>query len=384
MQTMGTEEGLPLVHEELRERLRGMIGHQWGKGERLPPIKQLAHVLGAGHVNTHRAVRQLVAEGLLVSRPRRGTVVSERGGQTARAPGPLRGKTVAILGISPKTDSFLAPLVDALARRFGELGAKCRVTTWALGSVAADIDAQRDADALVVFNPTTAVDWFHPDPRHAALVVSTSQDHRIPSPGGYDLVMVDSEQGGYQAGMHLRELGVAEVCFIGVAPGWPPPPEGHPAGAYDVTSTLRLRGFETAFGRPVPAHLRLLAADYTGHDGAKVVPAYLRLPGPPPGIFCASDDLGVGFVHGALAHGLRPGVDFKLVGFDGQQRARDVIPGGLTTIALPVVEMTRVACDLVTARLLDPARPVHRVQVAGTLRPGASTASARGNRAHSA
>ncbi|MBR4613433.1 MAG: GntR family transcriptional regulator [Kiritimatiellae bacterium] len=60
------------VSDGLRERI---VGGYWSHGDVLPPYDELSRALGVSQIVTRAAVRQLSAEGLLVARPRIGTVV---------------------------------------------------------------------------------------------------------------------------------------------------------------------------------------------------------------------------------------------------------------------------------------------------------------------
>ncbi|MCW5861305.1 MAG: substrate-binding domain-containing protein, partial [Caldilineales bacterium] len=93
----------------------------------------------------------------------------------------------------------------------------------------------------------------------------------------------------------------------------------------------------------------------------------LQLPQPrPDAVFAASDDLAIGFLAAAAAHGLRPAEDYHLIGFDGQ----DLAGNTLTTIKVPAMDMGRRAAQLLIERFDDPHKPARRVQLECTLRRG--------------
>jgi LacI family repressor for deo operon, udp, cdd, tsx, nupC, and nupG len=350
---------LPLVHQEVKAALRERLMRDWPAGKRLPPIKQLARELGAGQNNTHRAVKELVAEGLLMSRPRRGTFVSQTGGRNS-SQALLRQRQVVI--IRGNREPFLDPVIHAISQALEQQGATVSV------DLSQGYDAQRHArgDALVLINASAngPLAW----PRHRpAVIIDTALDTAIGMPDGYDIVSVDGEHGGHLAGQHLRQIGVASACFVGAG--------GSSSGQLDQTAMQRLRGFESGFQKPVADTHRYLAEHYMPQCGAQAFAWYRQLPDRPTGVFCASDDLAVGFVHGGLAMGMEAGRDYQLVGFDGQSRGQE-LPTPLTTIQAPMARMGQVAAEMLIERVGDIDQPVRRVYLGCSLLQGKTTTPA--------
>jgi GntR family transcriptional regulator len=72
MPPRGHELPSEYVTRDLRERIkRG----EWASGEAIPPVKQLQEHYACSAATIHKAVRQLVEEGLLRTRPRWATTV---------------------------------------------------------------------------------------------------------------------------------------------------------------------------------------------------------------------------------------------------------------------------------------------------------------------
>src|ERR1051325_1225865 len=128
MTTTTLERESRTMHHQARKNLLERVRDNWPSGTRLPPIQQLAKDLKIGFNSTHRAVQQLVEEGVLVSRPRIGTFVADRSrgmlaidqGRPASRPifqpqasQPLAGKTVRCYFQGPFTDSFVLQGVNA-------------------------------------------------------------------------------------------------------------------------------------------------------------------------------------------------------------------------------------------------------------------------------
>lgn len=348
--------------ERIKRDLRRHLGKKWRVGERLPPIKQLAQELGIGQSNTYRAVQDLVAEGLLISSPGRGTFVNEVATAStapvsinAQRLRKLAGKSVRIWCAWSKPDRFLRDAIDAATELFTRLG--CRVGMDAPPQKASDM---HDCDAVMFINP-------HDNPpiscadHQVMAVVDTGMDLPINMTERYDMVGFNSKHGGLLAGRHLREIGCQDICFVGCP------------SAYDQTSVARLNGLQCGWGQPIKPQHRLAAAYYMSIEGAMAAAQYVKLSPRPDGVCASSDELAVGFIHGAASHGLGAGRDYHLIGFDGQEFGQTATRHPLTTIKVPMAEMGRCAAELLVERMLDPARRVQCTFFAGKLIQGRTT-----------
>ncbi len=358
----------------IRRQLRQELGGRWPVGYRLPPIKELAQQLGAGQTNTHRAVKELVKEGLLVSRPGHGTFVtphaalmvrSEPGGGPLQrqASGPLTGRAIVALVSSIELDPSFERAVAAFSQVVQAGGADVMRMTYSQASERKILESDAVAAALMV-NPS------FPDPvrvpeSKAIVFLSTSQDLDIRSTEGYDVVSVDSEQGGRLAGEHFAADQSRGVMFIGRH--WPDKRD-----QYDRTSAARLHGFEQGLQQAVPKGGQVDLPFYAGTEGARYAGRYVQLKHRPHCIFAASDEIAIGFIYGALAHGLVMGKDYRIIGFDGQQRGRELPAGKLTSVEVPFQLMGTHAGQLLMDRLTQPGRPPHTVSLGCRLFVGQS------------
>lgn len=365
------------AYQEIKGRLRQRLGRQWEPGVRLPPIKHLAQQLSTGQTNTHRAVKELVKEGYLVSRPGRGTFVTHKladmarwtdgmidgGDATADDAETLSGVIVDVLAWARAPDNLFTLIIERFAEALKQRGADVHLITLDYGR---DLDHARHAkaDAVVVMNPNFR-QHLTVRPGQALSVISTGNDLTLPLAEGYDIVGVDSEQGGLLAGRHLREAGSERPCFIGCVPGG--------GTAFDMTSTMRLRGFQEGYGDAVSPRRIFKLPAYMSSEGAKAVTTFLNLDPRPDAVFAASDELANGFIHGALAHGLEPGRDYQIVGFDGQHKMRHLVSGAVTSIAIPDRDMPRIAAALLAQRILDPDLAPRRVALGCKLAQGDTT-----------
>jgi len=124
-----------------------------------------------------------------------------------------------------------------------------------------------------------------------------------------------------------------------------------------------------------PAHY-LLANHYDDRTAARLIPKYLEIPDRPQAVFAASDDLALGFIVGAAAHGLDFARDYHIIGFDGQPRGQAIHGGPLTTVESPHGEIGRRAAEMLMSRLLNPDQPVRRLTVGCRLLNGTTAADA--------
>lgn len=368
MTTATTTSRVPLVHEEIVGRLRRKLASQWRTGKRLPPIKQLATELGVGQSNTHRAIKQLAAEGLLASRPGRGTFVCDAPASSTTATRSVDVKQIRLLRtfcneqmLDRIFDGFMEGLpADLRDKVVVEKARLQKNIQWP------------EADAVVAINPND-LGAFNLTPRQSLLVIDTAITKGVAATARFDTVLADSAQGSHVAGRWMRNIGCEDVCFVGV--------RSEAFGGDCPTSRIRHDGFEAGFGKPFADAHKIYVPLYMTDQGALAASRYMAMPDRPAGVFCASDDLAMGFMHGALGHGLRPGVDYQLVGFDGQSRGQDISCGPLSTVAAPAGLMGHTAADLLRSRFENPDQPTRRVMLGCSFIEGVT---ARGQRSETA
>jgi DNA-binding LacI/PurR family transcriptional regulator len=353
----------------VRRRMLEEIEGSFSPHLRLPPIRQIADVFGVSVGTANQAIKDLVSMGVLVSRPRRGTVlaagctlqhVTQMRQQAERQPAPSHavGRRIQIM-LAPHSEDMIVEMAESFARAIARHGCSAQFDEYP--PLRMEWSEAAVGDATVMFqpqcDPNQAVHW---DARQPLLVVGT-WPVSVDRSEGFDQLAVDDEQGGYLAGRLARDGGWSRVCFVGRRAK-----QGGGKG-YDATSDRRLAGFERGFGAAVPASQRLIIGSYDIDQGAAVVSQFVKLSPRPQVVFCGSDDAAIGFMLGAKAHGLETLRDLQLIGFDKQQRALDVPGGPVTTIEVPRVALGERAAELILSRLADPAQPVRRVFLGCTL-----------------
>jgi len=350
--------------------LKARLGRQWTVGNRLPPVKQLARQLGTGQSNTHLAVRQLAAEGLLESRPRLGTFVvrvPDHDFHTTDTPGNLLANRTLTIFRGEILDGFVRRMVDAFRETLTPTGVKIRErhipANW---DTIPNYHTRADGDAIAIFNPGSFIPVDR-TPEQLLTIISTTGRFHTDREQRYDLISIDELSGGALAGAALRNANCHNICFLGcrISPDSLRP---------DATSALRLVGFENAWGAGVDPNHILLAKGYSMQAGGKLYHHYRMIPDQrPDGVFAASDDLALGFMAAAAADGLTPGHHYQIVGFDGQDRGQSQGDVALTTVKVPAVEMGRRGAQLLLERFANPDRPIHRLQLECALHRGNTT-----------
>lgn len=364
-----------LLHRDVKDRLQARMAEEWPAGSRLPSIAELALQFGVGLQTAHKAVRELVDEGVLVSRPRHGTFVAQadvtssdkklpgQGGVLSGVvvgsdtrPRSVKGKRVCLCfrhtANGRTKDGMLDKMIHALSQEIESAGGVVSINNllddnqW--------VDEAKD-DAVVLINPYST-GRIVTRPNLPLLVISTSMSVPVGVTADYDVVTVDHEQGSMIVGHKLRGAGCKSVGYIGK----------HLQGQsnrYVETSALRLRALEAGWGAPVLQEHQLHVNLYTIEDGAQASAQYAQMKNRPEAIFAASDDLAVGFVLGLIPFGLKAGRDYSIAGFDGQQIGKELSQGALSTVEVPATLMGKRGGELLIDRLGHPSQPVRRLSL---------------------
>jgi DNA-binding transcriptional regulator YhcF (GntR family) len=365
------------VADAIKQELARRLTSQWSPGERLPAVSQLARMLGTGQRNTHRALRELVDDGYLVSRPGQGTFVKHdidteevralyksRPVAALQTRGRLQGKRVLLTAarLAPGTHTHM--VLEAACEMLEAEGAtvdKSQPGLWV-----GDHDfSEVDVDGVLALTWSLRMSRYILGGNQVGCFVLSGISVRVAMGQRYDVVCSDAEQGGFLAGERMRALGHGRAAFLGRA-------AIDETGVFEETSAWRLRGFEMGFGRPVDPGHYLLANHYDDSAAAAQFPKYLQMKDRPRAIFAASDDLAIGFIVGAAAHGMTFGKDFHIIGFDGQIRGQSIYGGPLSTVEPPHEEIGRQAAEMLTSRLLNPDLAVRRLSLGCRLIEGAT------------
>lgn len=149
-------------------------------------------------------------------------------------------------------------------------------------------------------------------------------------------VLIDNAQGVGQAFQHLYNQGARKISFV--------------AGAADsLDNQERMKAFLDEAARhdlPVPVH----QGNFTELSGYNAAHAIIESRDLPEAVFCANDQMAIGFIRAMREHGLRAPQDIAIVGFDDIAIARYMQPS-LTTIGAPRQEWGALAVTQLMAYL---------------------------------
>jgi LacI family transcriptional regulator len=148
--------------------------------------------------------------------------------------------------------------------------------------------------------------------------------------GSWTSVVPDEVSGGCTATEVLLRKGHRRVGFINLGPGVP-------------AAAGRLEGYQ----RALEAHgvtfddALVRYGDGTACGGYRCAKELMRVPEPPPAIFCGNDPTAMGAYEALKEYGLRIPDDVAVVGFDNQELIAAQLRPTLSTVALPHYEMGR-------------------------------------------
>jgi LacI family transcriptional regulator len=157
--------------------------------------------------------------------------------------------------------------------------------------------------------------------------------------GAHPAVRGDDELGGYLAAKHLLARGHRRIGFA--------------AGPVRVsTAALRLNGFRRAHreaGVDLDESL-IVESSFAVDGGVTAGGKLLGLPEPPTAIFAVNDSTALGVMAAARDLGIRVPEEVALVGYNDSEIA-GVLPVPLSSVALPLEEIGRLAVDLLLERI---------------------------------
>lgn len=149
----------------------------------------------------------------------------------------------------------------------------------------------------------------------------------------------DDAYGMTLAVRHLIDCGHRDIAMVG-------------GTLQTSTGRERERGFHEALqaaGLPIRDEWRL-RGPRDRHSGFDAAMAFVEMSPRPTAVACFSDLVALGFMYGLARHGLRPGIDVAVTGYDDIDEAAIAMPS-LTTVANGQSEVGRRAADALVSRL---------------------------------
>ncbi|MHB2169819.1 LacI family DNA-binding transcriptional regulator [Alsobacter sp. R-9] len=171
-------------------------------------------------------------------------------------------------------------------------------------------------------------------------------------------ISVDDRAAGREAGRLIARLGHRRVAYAAGPKGhsvdtlrWTGMREAAVEGGIDAADILRLEG--PPGGR------------YTFAAGLGAAEAFLALSDRPTAVFCASDEIAIGFLKSVRRAGLRVPQDVSIIGFDGNDLS-DFTEPVLSTIRQPRHDLGRTGAEVLLGMIdgsFDPSRRVIHLPV---------------------
>jgi LacI family transcriptional regulator len=181
---------------------------------------------------------------------------------------------------------------------------------------------------------------------------------------GFDALLLDNFQGGYDATCYLIELGHQRIaCISG--------PDAR------TRSRDRVAGYEQALldARLVLDPELILTGQWTYQSGQDTARQLFDLPSPPTAVFACNDAMAIGVMSFLHERNLRVPEDVSVVGFDNITLSAFSSPP-LTTMATPILEVGQCICEMLLDRINGQLPPEpQRVTVCSELVVRGSTAS---------
>ncbi len=163
-----------------------------------------------------------------------------------------------------------------------------------------------------------------------------------PAAPGFSSVHIDDVRVGRIATEHLLELGHSKIAFVGGDP--------HDMFGFPVAGD-RQKGYESALRevgiRTNPAWI--VSAEFSVSGGETAFELLWKLAEQPTAVVCASDEIAMGMMHRAAAHGVSVPGQLSVVGVDDHDLSYLF---GLTTVAQPVRRQGELAAELLLKLIL--------------------------------
>lgn len=170
-----------------------------------------------------------------------------------------------------------------------------------------------------------------------------------------DQVLVDNEEGGYQAGRYLVQLGHRRLgCITGPSSVSP--------------SAERIVGFRRALaeaGIALPLET-IIRGDFQYAGGEAATRELLKRELDFTAIFVVNDVMAIGAINVLSRAGLRVPDDVSVIGFDNIPQTSAMMPS-ITTIAQPIAELGKVSISLLLDRIKKGQNPPSRIVLPTTL-----------------
>jgi DNA-binding LacI/PurR family transcriptional regulator len=173
-------------------------------------------------------------------------------------------------------------------------------------------------------------------------------------------VGVDERAAGEIATQHLIDLGHERIGFVSG-------PEHY------LPSQLKAAGRESAMiAAGIDPEGLVAFADFGIEGGGLALAELLARPEKPTAVICSSDMMAIGALHEAARQGLSVPQDLSIIGFDGIDAAKWLVPE-LTTVEQPIAQIADTAVETLQKLIEEPTRQLPNSYFRPVLRIRASS-----------
>ena len=343
---------LPL-YRQLADLLRSrVLAGALKPGDRLEPHSDLAARYAVSLITVKRSLAELIREGLLYSRPGKGTFVAA----TRPSPAKVQGRTIGLV-LSDLKSPFFSMVLHSIEEHAFRHGLSLLLSNSAVQQEREESQIRHfrsiGAGGLIIasmtheYRATATIRELH-STGYPYVMVSYLSDPEIPFVG------TDHVQGGYRAALHLLSLGYTAIGYINGETG-------------NQVGDLRREGFFRALrehGCRCPPEwefrLRRRGEWFDEDSGFEIGRHFVQLPIRPRAVFAYNDLAALGFERAVLEAGLDIPGDVALIGFDGIERGA-YAPVPLTTVRQPVEEIGATAVNVLVQRMGGGAPPIRSI-----------------------
>ncbi|MCS7259175.1 MAG: LacI family transcriptional regulator [Anaerolineae bacterium] len=223
-----------------------------------------------------------------------------------------------------------------------------------------DPDQEQDAIRTLISRPVDGIIFVEYSHRVRSEILEKSHKphmfvHRIFGSPIKNSVVPDDHYGATLAVRHLISLGHQRIGYINGPENW-------------HNSRARYLGYQDELERHnIPFDPELVQpGDWEMESGYRAAQNLLALRDRPTAIFAANDLMALGAIYAIQDAHLRVPEDIAVVGYDNRDFAKIVRPR-LTTVAMPVYEMGRVATESLLAQIAGEHGETEEIKVRGEL-----------------
>ncbi len=321
-------------YEILRDTLRERARREFSPGDKFPTQRALMAEYETSLATVDRALRELVAEGVLMRSQGRGTFVREDNPERRPV-----GNQIALLlarNVTCHAHAFYAEILFEINDRLSAAGCSFAYFYTDEGTprelVRRLVDGKRFRGAILINRiPEELVTELK-----RAKLPFVVVDNRIESPG-VCCVSGENETGAYEMVEYLIRQGHRRIGFVSTP--------------LQTTFLERFIGYSNALlAHGIPVDGRIIQRFFHYESSDADLAGVLECDKPPTAIFAANDTMGVAVCKVLSKRGVRVPYDISVAGFDGDYIGAQSIPR-LTTMEVPRRKMGAAAVTALLKQL---------------------------------